>query len=167
MAAKLRSPEKELRFTRSRQALGFWMLAAVCVTAAVIILSSAVYREVNPALPHPLWALLPLAGALVSLRLALHLTRHAYLILTPLGMEIFPFFRPAAEMRLITWQEINSVELDEGSGRLTLHYNAEKTSGLHLSLRPIPPDQRALLAKAVSGRVFRDPNLPTTTPENP
>jgi hypothetical protein len=155
MAGGIQSPEKELRFTRARQAVPFWVLGAVASMAAVTLLATAAYRSVNPALPHPLWALVPAVVAAGTLRLALHLTRRAYLILTPLGMEIFPFFRPAAGMRLIPWQEIDEVELDEGAGRLTLHCNRERTAGIHLSLRPVPRERWSLLAKAVSGRVSR------------
>ncbi len=164
MAAGIQSPEKELRFTRSRQALAFWILAALCVAGAVTLLASSAYRDVNPALPHPLWALAPVAVAALAVKLAWHLTRHAYLILTPLGIEIFPFFRPAAGMRLVSWQEISDAEADDALECLTLHYNVEKTSGIRLSLRPIPREKRTLLAKAVSGRVSRHP-FPAQSPK--
>lgn len=154
-APSIQSPEKELRFTRSRQATAFWLLAAVSTAAAVTLLATAWYRDINPAIPHPAWALVPLALAAGCVRLALRLTRHAYLILTPLGIEIFPFFRPADGMRLVTWQEVDSAEVDEAVGLLTLHHDAAKSSGIHLSLKPIPADARALLAKAVLGRLSR------------
>jgi hypothetical protein len=153
MAVKVQSPEKELRFTRSGQAAAFWLLAAVLAAIAVTLLATAIYRDINPLLPHPAWALLPLALAILIARLALRLTRHAYLILTPLGIEIFPFFRPTHSMRLVTWQEIAKAEVNERLTRLTLHHNAEKNSGIHLSLTPIRADRRPLLAKAVIGRI--------------
>ncbi len=153
MAGLVHSPEKELRFTRSGQAAIFWVLAAVCSSAAVTLVATALYREVNPHLPHPAWGLLPLALACMAGWIALHLTRHAYLILTPLGIEIFPFFRPARGMQLVTWQEISSAEVAEEGCQLSLHYNPEKTAGIHLSLRPLPAERRRLLAKAVLGRL--------------
>ena len=153
MAATIQSPEKELRFTRSGQAGLFWMVAAVSATVGITMLATSIYRDINPDLPHPAWAAVPLVLALVMARVAVWLTRHAYLILTPLGIEIFPFFRPAAGMRLVTWQEINHAEVDEKSTRLTLHHDPEKTSGIHLSLTPIRADRRSLLAKAVLGRL--------------
>lgn len=155
MPDPVQSPEKELRFTRSAQAVIFWLLAAVLVAGAVTLLASAIYRDINPFLPHPLWALLPLALAAASIRMALRMTRHAYLILTPLGLEIFPLFRPDKGMRLVLWQEIHDAEMDRKLTRLTLHHDAEKTSGIHLSLAPIRKDRRALLAKAMAGRVSR------------
>lgn len=146
-------PGKELRFTRSAQAGAFWIAGAVFVAAAVTIVASAFYRAENPALPHPAWALLPLALAAVVLRTAVRLTRHAYLILSPLGIEIFPFFRPASGMRLVSWQEIDSFEVDPAATVLTLHHNAECSSGVHLSLRPIAFPKRALLTQALAGRL--------------
>jgi hypothetical protein len=153
MAATLQSPEKELRFTRSGQAALFWVLAAVLGAVGVTLLATAIYRDINPLLPHPAWALLPIGLAVAVARLATSLTRHAYLILTPLGIEIFPFFRPAEGMRLVAWQELAAAEVNARMTRLTLHHNLEKSSGIHLSLKPIRADRRSLLAKAVIGRL--------------
>ena len=153
MAATIQSPEKELRFTRSGQASHFWVGAAVLAAIGITLLATSIYRDINPQLPHPAWASVPLALAAVMARLALGLTRHAYLILTPLGIEIFPFFRPAEGMRLVMWQEVDHAEVDEKNTRLTLHHDAGKTSGIHLSLTPIRADRRTLLAKAVLGRL--------------
>ena len=152
MAGAVQSPEKELRFTRSGQAVIFWIASAVLTAVAVTLLATSAYCDVNPQLPHPAWALLPLVLAMVSARLAINLTRHAYLILTPLGIEIFPFFRPADGMRLVVWQEVAAVEVNADATLLTLHHNVEKTSGIHLSLKPVRADRRHLLAKAVVGR---------------
>jgi hypothetical protein len=153
MAAKIQSPEKELRFTRSGQASLFWVASAVLAATGITMLATAIYRDINPLLPHPAWAVLPLALATAMARLAVGMTRHAYLILTPLGIEIFPLFRPAEGMRLVTWQEVHHAEVDEKNTRLTLHHDAGKTSGIHLSLTPIRADRRTLLAKAVLGRL--------------
>lgn len=155
MPRPLQSPEKELRFTRSGQAPLFWVAAAVFTCAAVILLACAQYRAVNPYLPHPAWALIPLVLAVAAARTAVRLTRHAYLILTPLGIEIFPFFRPARGLRLVTWQEIADARIDPELTLLTLHHDLERTSGIHLSLAPIRADRRELLAKAVAVRVFK------------
>jgi hypothetical protein len=155
MAAGVQSPEMELRFTRSGQAALFWVLSAVLLAAAVTLSASSIYRSINPQLPHPAWTLAPLSAAFFTTRLALGLTRHAYVILSPPGIEIFPFFRPAQGMRLVLWQEIHAAEVNADFSVLTLHHDADKSAGIHLSLRPIRADRRALLAKAVIGRVSR------------
>ncbi len=153
MAAQIQSPEKELRFTRSGQATLFWLAAATLMGIGVTILATAYYRDINPRVPHAAWASIPLAAAAGLIRLTLSLTRHAYLILTPLGIEIFPFFRPAQSMQLVMWQELHHAEVSSNFHRLTLHRDAQESSGIHLSLRPISRDRRALLAKAVLGRL--------------
>jgi hypothetical protein len=153
MAVRIQAPEKELRFTRSGQATGFWLVSAVLAGVAITLAATSSSRDINPFLPHPAWAIPPALLALLAIKVAIGLTRHAYLILTPLGIEIFPFFRPAHGMKLVTWQEVASAEVNPGNNVLTLHHNAEKSAGIHLSLRPIRADRRSLLAKAVIGRL--------------
>lgn len=146
-------PHKELRFTRAAQAVPFWIGAAVLAAVALVIVVSSFYRDDNPALPHPLWALLPLGLSWLSTRTAIRCTRHAYLILSPLGVEIFPFFRPSSGMQMIPWGQITKVEA--GQHLITLHYSEDQSSGIHLSLAPIEKSRRPLLAKALEGRVSR------------
>jgi hypothetical protein len=150
---RVRNPGHELRFTRSRQAADFWIVAAVAAAAALVLLTTSLNRHQNPALPHPAWALLPAVGALLAARLALHCSRHAYLILTPLGIEIFPFLRPAQGMQIVHWAEIHAADFEPAAARLTLHFNAAKTAGIVLSLAPVRRDRRAWLAQAVQGRL--------------
>lgn len=146
-------PQKELRFTRSGQAVGFCVAGAVLCGVAVTLIATGVYRPENPELPHPAWAVPCLVLALCAFFLASRLTKHAYLILTPMGLEIFPFFRPAKGMQMVFWQEISAAEIDERGKWLTLHFNDERTAGMHLSLSPVRKKLRELLAKAVLGRV--------------
>ncbi|MES2981313.1 MAG: hypothetical protein V4727_03285 [Verrucomicrobiota bacterium] len=148
-------PQKELRFTRSGQAVGFGVLGAIFVSAALTLVATGVYRDENPELPNPLWALPCIAFALGCFWLTRHLAKHAYVILTPLGLEIFPFFFPSKNLRLVLWQEIVVAEISDDAKWLTLHFNEEKSSGLHLSLKPMDRKFRSLLAKAVLGRVSR------------
>lgn len=146
-------PQKELRFTRSGQAVGFCVAGAVLCGVAVTLIATGVYRSENPELPHPAWAAPCLVLALCAFLLARTITKHAYLILTPMGLEIFPFFRPAKGMQMVFWQEISAAEIDERGKWLTLHFNDERTAGMHLSLSPVRKNLRDLLAKAVLGRV--------------
>jgi len=155
MSDKIQSPEKELRFTRAGQAVPFWIASAVLAAVAVTLLASSIYRDINPRVPHPLWALAPLLLAWLAARTAIRMTKHAYLIFTPLGVEIFPFFKPQQTMRLVLWQEIEAADVNPGLTQLTLHHNREKTSGIHISLSPIRKERRALLAKAITGRISR------------
>ena len=51
------------------------------------------------------------------------------------------------------FQRIRDAEVDEANRWLTLHFNDEKTAGMHLSMKPVSRKSRSLLAKAVLGRV--------------
>lgn len=146
-------PHKELRFTRAGQAVGFCVAGAICAGVAVTLLATGYYRDINPAVSHPAWAAPFAVAAAGFFALARHLAKHAYLILTPIGLEVFPFFRPSKGMQVVMWQEIDAAEIDSKESRLTLHFNAERTAGMHLSLRPVRRKTRSLLAKAVLGRV--------------
>lgn len=146
-------PQKELRFTRSGQAVGFCVAGAVLCGVAVTLVATGYYRPENPELPHPGLAAPCVVLAACAFFLASRLAKHAYLILTPIGLEIFPFFRPAKGMQMIFWQEIRAAEIDGRGKWLTLHFNEERTAGMHLSLSPVRKKLRDLLAKAVLGRV--------------
>ncbi len=145
-------PQKEIRFTRSGQAVTYCVAGAVFVGVGVTLAATGYYRYLNPAVPHAAWStpFFLLGGGIFWL--ATHLARHAYLILTPMGLEIFPFFRPAKGMRMVMWQEISAAELNGEVTMLTLHFNEERTAGMHLSLRPVRKNLRPLLAKAIQGR---------------
>lgn len=153
---KVADASRELRFTRAGQAVKFWVGGAVLFAIGVTWVATAVYRAENPELPHPGWALLFFGVSAGALAVAWHLTRHAYLILTPIGLEIFPFFRPAEGMRMVVWQEIVAADAGGEGTWLSLHFNRERSAGMHLSLKPIRKEARSLLVTAVTGRVGRD-----------
>jgi hypothetical protein len=149
----LASPEKEVRFTRAAQGRLFLVLTAflLALTLGVVVLATQGTEFEAPRWEGYLWtALLPLFGAWVMLRLALRCIRHAYLIFTPLGIEIFPLFRPEATMQLVLWSVIDSIECDPNLRRMFIHYNAEKSAGVMVSLAPILPAQRELLRALVT-----------------
>ena len=143
-------PHKELRFTRAGQAQGFIIAAAVSFAFALII-------AVTWLMGHPdfhWWMpLIPLIIAALLTRLAARSARHAYLILTPLGIEIFPLIKPEKNLNLVYWTQLDDAEFDEELTTLKLHYNEEKTAGAILSLKPILTKKRPLLKKALEGRL--------------
>lgn len=146
-------PEKELRFTRSGQAGRFCVLGAVLAGVGVTLVATGFYRDVNPAVPSGWWGVPCFVAAAGVFRLAVRLAKHAYVILTPMGVEIFPFFKPAEKMQVVMWSDIKGVDVDEGLNRLTLHFNEEKTAGMHLTLAPLRAKLRGLLIKALKGRL--------------
>ncbi len=145
-------PEKELRFTRARQAPLFFGLAVISFAAAmgVFILSTQDWGMGGPLLEGWWWLCLP--GLLLCygmLRLGLRCPRHAYIILSPLGVEIFPFFKARENLQIIYWSQVADAEVKDG--QLFLHFTEEKKSGVVASLVPIPEGRRELLEKAVTG----------------
>ena len=145
-------PEKELRFTRARQARLFYGLAVITFSAsmAIFILATQDWGMGGPLLKGWWWLCLPgLSLCYLMLRLGLRCTRHAYIILSPLGVEIFPFFRARKNLQVIYWSQLADAEVKEG--QLFLHFTAEKSSGVIASLKPIPAERRRMLAKAVAG----------------
>lgn len=144
----LASPDKEVRFTRAAQGRLFLVMAAVLVAVALGLWALATQgTEFEPPRlqGHGWLALLPLSIALLLIRGAMRCIRHAYLIFTPLGLEVFPLFRPEKSMQLLLWSTIDEIEWDERDRCLRIHFNAEKTAGVIISLAPILPAQRELL----------------------
>lgn len=147
-------PEKELRFTRAAQAPVFFFLSAVALAAciAVFILSTQDWGMGGPPLEGWWWLCLPgLLGCYGLVRLGLRCTRHAYIILSPLGVEIFPFFRAAKNLQVIYWSQVADAEITPDTKNLVLHFTEEKKSGVVASLKPIPEVRRHLLEEAVLG----------------
>lgn len=152
-------PEKELRFTRAAQAPLFYAVSVIAcaLSMAVFILSTQNWVSEDwvseaPLMAGWLWLCLPgLLLMVVSLRLGLRCTRHAYLILSPLGVEIFPFVKPEKNLQIIYWSEVVDAEFSADQKQMTLHFNEEKKSGVVVSLSPIPVARRHLLEEAVLG----------------
>ncbi|MBT8044794.1 MAG: hypothetical protein KJO79_07575 [Verrucomicrobiae bacterium] len=145
-------PEKELRFTRVAQARLVFVLSVVAfaVSLGVFILSTQDWGMDEPLLKGWWWLCLP--GLVVSywmIRLGLRCTRHAYIILSPLGVEIFPFFKARENLQVIYWSQVAEAEVKEGN--LLLHFTEEKKSGVVVSLKPIPRGRHHLLEEAVLG----------------
>ena len=147
---KLAEPHKELRFTRAGQAQGFIVIAAVAFAFALLL-------SITWLMDHPSftwWMPLPfLVLAIFLTRLGARCARHAYLILTPMGVEIFPLLKPEKNLNLVYWAQLEHADFDEDLTTLKLHYNEEKTAGVILSLKPILMKKRPLLKKALEGRM--------------
>lgn len=165
--SSIASPEKEVRFTRAAQGRLWLVLAALHVAFAlgVIVLATQGSEFEAPRLQGYAWtAAFPLLAAWAMFRLAVRCIRHAYLIFTPLGVEIFPLLRPGKSMQLLLWSEVHSLECNLPLQRLTIHFTAEKSSGVMVSLAPILPAQRELLLVLVESINQRHNSNESTTP---
>ena len=147
-------PEKELRFTRAAQAPLFFGASAVVFEArtAVFILSTQDWGMDDPPLESWWWLCVPgLLLCYAMIRLGLRCTRHAYIILSPLGVEIFPFFKAKENLQVIYWSQVADAEFTSDAKNLVLHFTEEKKSGVIASLKPIPAGRRHLLEEALLG----------------
>ena len=148
----LAEPEKELRFTRAGQAPLFMVISVALFASAcaLFILSTQYWGVEKPLFKGWLWVIVPLIiSSFAFLRLGLHCVSHAYIILTPLGVEIFPFFQPEKNLQIIYWQQIYDAEISENRKELVLHFSKDKQSGIVASLKPIPKIRWKLLEEAV------------------
>jgi hypothetical protein len=146
---------QHLRFTRSGQALHFITLGILFACAAVALFALGTkwidIEAYIPPLPTPWWGLLPLLPALASFWIAASNLRHPYLVFGPVGIEIYPLFFPSKNMNLIPWSQIARLEIDERLAWLTISYPENLGGGCVLSLNPISPKNRQLLAHAIDG----------------
>lgn len=152
---KITEPHKELRFTRARQAMTFLFAGLLLLLAAVFLWVKATPIVGNaageqPAVGSPLWGFLPFLPAVWSFWVAAHCARHAFLILTPLGIEIFPFWFPSKNMQVVYWSEVAGAGVTEDLKTLTI--DREGGGGAVVSLAPMATRQRPLLKRAVEGR---------------
>jgi len=147
---KITEPHKELRFTRAGQAQGFIVIAAV--SFAFFLLIGLTWFMGHPTFTW--WMALPflILSALLT-RLSAYCARHAYLILTPLGMEIFPLIKPHKNLNLVYWAQIIDADFNEELTALKLHFNEDQTAGVILSLKAISAKKRLLLKRALESRL--------------
>lgn len=148
-------PDKELRFTRSAQATHFAGLAVVflCLSFAWLTLAFWPWHADNSSLLMNWWpALWPLPFILLFLWLALYCTSHAYIILSPVGIEIFPLWFPTENFRLIPWTQVAAARAE--NGHLILDFPpAGSGGGIVLTLSPLRLKQRELLWLALESRL--------------
>jgi hypothetical protein len=152
-------PGKELRFTRSAQAAHFTSAVVVCLCLSFAGFSLAFWswHADGSALLSTWWsALLPLPLVLVFLWLALYCTSHAYIILSPVGIEIFPFWFPTENFRLVPWTQVAHARAENGN--LIIDFPPLGSGGgIILSLSPLRPRQRELLWHVIERRLGEAP----------
>jgi len=152
---KVGAPEKELRFTRARQATPFWIasLFFFVVAGGIAAASTTLF---SPPSGHRIvengwWAFIPLVLSVVCLWAAIHLTRHAYIILTPIGIELFPLFFPSKNLNVVYWAEVDAVKIDAARKQMVI--DVAGGSKIFLTLDPILRDRLPLLVTAAEGRM--------------
>ena len=143
------NPEKEIRFTRSAQARNFAFLGASLVGIGATLIATATLGKGAPVSAQSGIPFLLLAAG--AFWLSYHCARHAFLILSPVGIEFFPFFKPSKNFQLWTWSEFHHAEVIGKT--FYLHFNEEETGGAVISLAPMTEKARVLLDVAIEGRM--------------
>lgn len=144
---------KELRFTRSRQATCFFLISVFFLMLGVgsFIALFASWGPADSDFQRYAWlCLIPLLPAFLVFRLGIHCVRHAYILLSPMGIEIFPFIKPEKNLQVLFWSQIEAYDFTPT--QLILHTNKEKTAGVVVTLKPVAHSQICLLQKAITAR---------------
>ncbi len=151
--SKVLDPAKELRFTRSAQAVFFAIIGSILLTIGVTLLLVIYTVHTNDHLdnlPFPMWLIFsPWIPMIPCFWVCYHCAKYPYLIFSPIGIEVFPFWKPIKNFNLIEWGLVRLVDFE--TSRMTLHFTEEKTSGVVLSLSPLSKNSRILLKRALEG----------------
>jgi hypothetical protein len=134
----------------------FWVAGLILLLVSVGVGILSWWQLQNP---PPWWlAGVPAALAAAAFWLAWRLTRHAYLLLSPVGVEIFPFWKPVEQFQLLPWGSIAAADFSPDQRWLTLTLAGYDDAKVILTLDPIPVRARPLLIRAVEGvMAHRDP----------
>ena len=146
--------QKEIRFTRNAQAVHFFLLGLgfFCIGLTLWLLSLDVWTvSTGPVLESPWWALTTLPFIAASTWWGIHLAKHAYMIFSPVGIELFPFFFPSKNMEVFYWSEIGHVSFEANQGLLEISLAGEAERKVFVTTTPLNRASRALLAKTIEG----------------
>ena len=116
---------ERIRFTRSGQARTFALVGAVFIGIAVTLWATAIFGVDAPI--HPLLSLPFFLLAAGAFWLSYRCVKHAFIILSPVGIEFFPFFKPSQNFRLWSWSEFHHAEVIGKT--FYLHFNKERNRG--------------------------------------
>ena len=152
----IQEPEKELRFTRSRQAITFVGagLISLCILGFIwfqVYFNGLENNQNGPLIFPILCSIILITMAVLFFLVAIHCTQHAFIILSPLGLELFPFWFPVKNFRMLYWSEINDATINEDMNLLSIECN--NGSKIFISIKPIPTNIRSYLKTAIEGRM--------------
>jgi len=146
------APHHELRFTRAHQAVHFAVLAVVglALFLGLCLLAWRPWGAAGGPLLRPWWlVLLPLPVVGAALWAMVWCATHAYILLSPAGVEVFPLLFPGRGFRLVPWGTIAGFRTDGRNVVLDLTGGG----GVVLALAPVRPSARPLLVTALRRRL--------------
>lgn len=151
---KITEPEKELRFTRARQGLTFVAFGGIflCITFWMWFSNTTLnWQVINEISIRLIITLILFILSLICIWVAVNCVRHAFIILTPLGIEVFPFWFPSKNLQVIYWTEIDNALVTEDMK--TLEIQCEGGAKVFVALAPITVDRLPYLKRAIEGRM--------------
>ena len=151
---KITEPEKELRFTRARQGLTFVAFGGIflCITFWIWFSNTTINGQAIIEISLGLIITLILFSlSLICIWVAVNCVRHAFIILTPLGIELFPFWFPSKNLHVIYWTQIDNAIVTEDMK--TLEIQCQGGGKVFVALAPITVDRLPYLKRAIEGRM--------------
>lgn len=160
-----KSDHDEVRFTRNAQALHFFLAAIFLIVLALglYVLGVRWGPAADPVLSRRWYGLLLIPLIALAAWTGWHCAKHAYLIFTPLGLEIFPFWFPSKNLQVFYWQELETMRLTENGRMIELIFKGEGDSRVFISTAPLDARSKELLAHAVRGVAERHAKADLTT----
>lgn len=141
----------ELRFTRNQQALMPVLLALLCFLGAVFC---CFYGIMNAewGIAHE-WKWFAAGFLLIALSVGLFMfayrcLRHAYLILSPVGIEVFPLWKVDQHFRVFHWSEIKALYFDDAVIKIDL----KQGGGAVLTFAPLAEKAKKMAQQALACR---------------
>ncbi len=148
--ASFGTDERELRFTRNRQAFGWMTLACTFFTTALF---TAFYITMVDDLYYTKvfywYAALQLVVSGALFYYATYCLKHAYVILSPVGIDVLPIIYPSKRLKFIPWDSIYDISLS--GAKTNLHLNSGKTVTIKSGM--MNKQTRAYFVQAITHRV--------------
>ena len=144
---------KEIRFTRNAQAAHFFIAALffLCVGTGLYIASwDFLYDSKEPLLQRSWYGLLTVPFIGISIAVGIHLAKHAYVIFSPVGIELFPFFFPGKNMQVLYWSEVRHVELSPDQRMMEVTLSSPDERKVFVATAPLDIPSRILLARTIT-----------------
>ncbi|MEM6911851.1 MAG: hypothetical protein AAF555_09750 [Verrucomicrobiota bacterium] len=146
-------PQPELRFTRSAWASLLGLLAAGFFCGAMVGSAWAFHLQTERGefgLLSWLAIVGPIASASTLLWLSRWLAKRTYLLLSGVGVEVFPLFKPEDRLEVFPWDEVAEARVLESPR--ALHLTLASQAEFRIPLGALRPDSCQLLQTAVAGR---------------
>ncbi len=142
--------QRELRFTRNAWALWFYFWGVYLVLG----MAMAACMTFRPLIPFWVEVACWAGGILLAAAcfwLAAVCLRRAYVLLTPLGVEILPLWKPEKRMKVYPWYGIEDWSPRMGGIVLSM----SDGSSVRINLLCMRARQRELLTTALTGRIMQ------------